>query len=68
LKNITSGNPVCRYYYDRFFAELRSLGETGEPHFAFEDLKAEFSDCFPYGFITGCGHALVTIFKISVSA
>ena len=54
------------FYYDQFFKELRSLGDDSEPSFTLQELKADYDDCYAFGFIMGCMHSQViyrTLFK-----
>lgn len=43
---------LLEFYHSRL---IRNLGEYGYPAsvFTFEEFKAEFDDCFTFGFITG---------------
>ena len=50
---------LLKYYYDCFFEELKNLGNNSEPHFTFEDLKQDYNECYPFGFIMGCMHSQV---------
>ena len=50
---------LLQFYYDRFFQELKDLGDDSEPFFTFDDLKEEYSAGFVFGFIMGFMHAQV---------
>ena len=52
---------LFKFYYDQFFAELKDLGDNSEPQFTLEDLRAEFDEGYPWGFVQGCVHAQVTV-------
>ena len=54
---------LFKFYYDQFFHELQSLGDTSEPCFTLEELKADYDDCYAFGFIMGCMHSQVTFFN-----
>ena len=48
-----------------FFHELQGLGDTSEPCFTLEELKADYDDCYAFGFIMGCMHSQVTYFLMA---
>jgi hypothetical protein len=51
---LTNSQP--RFYYERFFEELKSLGHEEDPFFTLEDLIKDYNECFPYGFVTASAH------------
>jgi hypothetical protein len=50
---------LLKFYYNRFCEELKNLGGSSKPIFTYAELKKEFDDCYPYGFIMGCMHSQV---------
>ena len=50
---------LLRFYYNQFCEELKSLGGPSEPCFSLDELKKEYDECYPYGFIMGCMHSQV---------
>jgi hypothetical protein len=52
---------LLRFYYDRFFEELRSLGDNSEPLFSIDDLKRDYDECYPFGFAMGFAHSQVNL-------
>ena len=50
---------LFQLYYDQFFQELKDLGDNSDHQFSLEDLMAEYSECYHWGFVQGCVHAQV---------